>query len=101
VVGHEALDAADADGLVDLAPATALLAERGADAAADGREGVAFAVDRQSFGVATLRHQRQVGRALDARRTGVDALGPHQGLALARHASMVFDVLDELVAEEA
>ena len=60
VVGHEALDAGDGDGVLDVAARALRLADVRADAAADAREGVRLAGDPVGLLVAALGDQRHV-----------------------------------------
>ncbi len=54
LMGDEALDLVDGDGLVDAAAGAGVLAAAVADAAADGRERVFVLDERKSVGVAPL-----------------------------------------------
>ena len=80
VVGHETFDEADGDGFVEFAAAAFGFAIGRAGPAADEGEGIALAMDGESFGVTALGHQGQVGGRVHAGGTGVDALARTSGL---------------------
>ena len=75
VVGDEALDLVDGDGLVHVAAGALGLAALVADAAADGRERVFFLDEFERVRVAALRGELQVALHGDVRRAGGLARG--------------------------
>ena len=101
LIDHETLDGADRNRRVDRRPTTLVLAGVEAHARADGREGIAFAVQPQGLGVALLGHQRHVAGDIDVGRTRAGAWGVDQRRADTRPAVFVADVLDVFLAEVA
>ncbi len=87
LVGHEALQAADGQRLVQRRAAALVLAGVEADARADGGERVALAVQPQGLGVALLADQRDEAGHVHAGRAGVLAGRAHQRRADAGRGS--------------
>ena len=88
-------------GVVERRAAALVFARVEAHPRANGREGVALAVQPEGLGIAFFGHQRHVAGNIDVRRARARARGIHQRRANARPAVLVADVLDVLLAEMA
>src|SRR5262245_9635076 len=89
--GHESFQCAHADGLIDLSPAAAVFAGRGADAPADRCQRVRRSRDEVGVFAAPLRDQLHI-----APRVGVDRARRLAG----NHALPEFDVGDDRLVHE-